>query len=258
MKNFTNEIRIKDLKFQYTDNLGRMNTIIENINLNIELGSVVCFFGPNGCGKSTLLKLLASIIKVKEQSITIFGRKASEIDIGYIPQDFAESLFPWLTNLDNIAFPLYMKGITKNEARLKSRIIALELSESIPLDNYPYESSLGQKQLVSLARALNNSSEVLLADEPFSALDFKNRILLQNIFQKVLAPSNQITSLVVSHQIDDAVFLGDKVVLLSSLPCNILKVFNIPFERPRNQNIKKSREFHDLVNEITDLFLESN
>jgi len=74
----------------------------------------------------------------------------------------------------------------------------------------------------------------------------------------VLAPSNQITSLLVSHQIDDAVYLGDKVALLSSLPCSILKVFNIPFERPRDQKIKKSREFQSIVNEITDLFLESN
>lgn len=258
MENSIKKIEIKDLKFQYTDNFGRKNTIIENFNLIIELGSVVCFFGPNGCGKSTLLKLLASIIKENEESITIFGKKVSDIDIGYIPQDFAESLFPWLTNLDNIAFPLYMKGITKNEARRRSKKIALGLSDSIPLANYPYESSLGQKQLVSLARALNNSSELLIADEPFSALDFKSRIVLQNLFQKVLAPSNQITSLIVSHQIDDAVFLGDKVILLSSLPCNIIKIFDVPFERPRDQEIKKSREFHNLVNEITDSFLENN
>jgi len=178
MENAIKEIEIKDLNFQYTDNLGRKNKVIENFNLNIELGKVVCLFGPNGCGKSTLLKLLASIIKENEQSITIFGKKASDIDIGYIPQDFAESLFPWLSNLDNIAFPLYVKGTPKYEARFRSKKIAFELSDSIPLDNYPYESSLGQKQLVSLARALNNSSKVLLADEPFSALDFKTSVKL--------------------------------------------------------------------------------
>jgi len=255
--NVSPAIEIKNCDYYYQINSETRKVIFENLNLNVQKGEIVSIFGPNGCGKSTILKLLASILNNQDQDIFLFNKKPKDVSIGYIPQDFSESLFPWLSNLDNIAFPLYVKGISKNEAKQRSIELANELSDNIPFNNHPHESSLGQRQLVALARALNNSSEVLLADEPFSALDFRTRILLQDIFQKVLKPNKQITALIVSHQIDDAVFLGDKVVLLSPLPSKIVKVFDIPFERPRSQEIKKTIEFHNIVNDITEYFLKS-
>lgn len=255
--NVSPAIEIKNCNYYYQINSETRKVIFENLNLDIRKGEVISIFGPNGCGKSTILKLLASILDDQKQKILIFNKKPRDVPIGYIPQDFSESLFPWLTNLDNIAFPMYVKGISKNEAKQRSVELAKELSNNIPLKNYPYESSLGQRQLVALARALNNSSEILLADEPFSALDFRTRILLQDIFQQVLSPQKQITALIVSHQIEDAVFLGDKVILLSPLPSKIVKVFDVPFERPRSQEIKKTIEFHNIVNDITDHFLQN-
>lgn len=255
--NVSTAIEIKNCDYSYQINSESRKVIFENLNLNVQKGEIVSIFGPNGCGKSTILKLLASILEDQNQDIFIFNKKPRDVSIGYIPQDFSESLFPWLSNIDNIAFPMYVKGISKSESKQRSVELANELSANIPLKNYPYESSLGQRQLVALARALNDSSKVLLADEPFSALDFRTRILLQDIFQQVLSPQKQITALIVSHQIDDAVFLGDKVVLLSPLPSKIVKGFNVPFERPRSQEIKKTIEFHNIVNDITEHFLQS-
>lgn len=251
-------ILIRDLNFSYdmTNDLKHSLEIIKDFDLEIKQGETVCIFGPNGCGKSTLLKLLTGLLRPQSGGIKIFGKLPAEINTGYIPQAFGESLFPWLKNIDNIVFPLYMNGMPKLEARRLGKEIANYLSRKVPLDHYPFEVSIGQKQIVALARALVTSPPLLLADEPYSALDFQAKLEVQDTFHDVLHPDKKISALLVSHHVEDAVFMGDRVIVLSPMPMHIIKIFNNPFPRPRTQGFKKSKEFIALVSEITEVFLE--
>ncbi len=246
----------KGIHFAY-ENDGMENPIVTNFDIMVNTGEVVCLFGPNGCGKSTLLRLCAGLLRSKTGNIEIFGQSPIEIKIGYIPQAFGESLFPWLTNLDNIAFPLYMNAMTKKAAREKAEETALKLSISIPLKRHPNEVSIGQQQLICLARALILEPTVLIADEPFSALDFQTRRDMQDVFHRVLDPANKIAALIVSHQIEDAVYMADRVVVTSPVPLRQVDIFDIPFNRPRSQDFKKSNSYFNLTNTVTESFVKA-
>jgi NitT/TauT family transport system ATP-binding protein len=224
----------RNLSFIY-DSDGKDLIVVKNFDITVISGEVICLFGPNGCGKSTLLRLCAGLLSPSNGSITVLDKPSSETTVGYIPQAFSESLFPWLTNLDNIAFPLYMNGISKKEARARAEDTALKLSDSLPLRRHPREISIGQQQLVCLARALVLEPPVLIADEPFSALDFQTRRDIQDVFHRVLAPESRIGALLVSHQVEDAVYMADKVIVTSSVPMMAIDVFDILEDRPRSQ-----------------------
>lgn len=251
-------VLIKGLNFSYnmTNDSKHSLNVINDLDLEIKQGETVCVFGPNGCGKSTLLKLLTGLLRPSSGEIKIFGKLPKEINTGYIPQAFGESLLPWLKNIDNIAFPLYMNGVPKSDARRLGEKITNYLSRKVPLDHYPFEVSIGQKQIVALARALVTSPPLLLADEPYSALDFHAKLEVQDTFHDVLRPEKKISALLVSHNVEDAVFMGDRIVVLSPMPMHIIKIFNNPFPRPRIQKFKNSKEFIALASEITEVFLE--
>ncbi len=230
--------------------------MLTDFNLDIGEGQVVCLFGPNGCGKTTLLRLCAGLARPTGGELEIRGQIPEKSAVGYIPQKFSESLFPWLSCLDNIAFPLYMNGMSRTKARAKAKEAAARVSRTLALDRNPYELSIGQQQMVALARALVRSPAVLLADEPFSALDFQARIEMQDVFQNVLRPDEKVGALFISHNVEDAVYMGDKVIVTSPLPMAVLKTFDVPASRPRTQDFKKSEEFFRLVTGITDEFLK--
>lgn len=244
------------LSFAY-ENDGEENLVVKDFNIAVKPGEVVCLFGPNGCGKSTLLRLCAGLLNPRSGSVKIFGRPPSEIEVGYIPQAFSESLFPWLTNLDNIAFPLYMNEKSKKEARKKAKEIASKLSPSLPMIRHPKEISIGQQQLICLARALVSEPPVLIADEPFSALDFQTRRDIQDVFHRVLEPKHEISAFLVSHQVEDAVYMADKVIVTSPLPMTPVELFEVPEDRPRSQDFKKSHSFFELTNAVTEAFVRA-
>jgi NitT/TauT family transport system ATP-binding protein len=243
----------RNLTYAY-DSDGEPVAVVKDFSITIKPGEVVCLFGPNGCGKSTLLRLCAGLLSPSSGSITILGQPPTENEIGLIPQSFGESLFPWLTNLDNIAFPLYMNGIPKKDARAKAKETALRFSDSLPLERHPGELSIGQQQLVCLARALVVAPAVLFADEPFSALDFQTRRDIQDIFHRVLDPQLGIGALLISHQVEDAVHMADKVIVTSPVPMTPVGIIEIPEQRPRSQGFKASRAFFDLSNAVTEAF----
>lgn len=246
----------KALSFAYGNN-GDKSDVVKKFDIAIKRGEVVCIFGPNGCGKSTLLKLCAGLLKPSAGTINIFGKSPSESDVGYIPQAFSESLFPWLSNLDNIAFPMYMNTTPKKEAREKAKAAASKLSTDLPLSRHPKEVSIGQQQLVCLSRALVLEPYVLIADEPFSALDFQTRRDIQDVFQRVLDPKTGISALLVSHQVEDAVYMADKVIVASPVPMTPVETFDVPEPRPRNQDFKKTRTFFELTNFVTEAFVKA-
>lgn len=238
---------LKDIKkLQYL-------SVIEDVSIEVKSGEFVTFFGPNGCGKTTFLNILSGLLPPDKGDILIQEENPGTAKIGYIFQNFSETLFPWRRNIDNIAFPLELKGTSKAERYKK--VIELEKNLGIEIDNdsYPYELSGGQQQLVAIARALIEQPYVLLMDEPFNALDFQTRMFMEDkildIWKKTKA-----TILFVSHDIDEAIYLADKVVFFTKIPAKIAYIMEVNLPRPRRQLMMTSNEFFGLRSKAIEIF----
>ncbi len=220
---------------------------LEDINLTIETGKFVSFVGPSGCGKTTLLRIIEGFENPTDGTVKDDGEIVTEPsnERGFIFQNY--SLYPWLNVLDNVIFGLNING--KPEEESKER--AMEYLEAVGLKDfakrYPHELSGGMKQRVAIIRSIVNDSKSLLMDETFSALDVQTKHKLQKQILEICQKENK-TILFVTHDLDEAVFLSDEVVVLSRRPGRIRKIFEIKLEHPRN---REDEEFNDLVSEIT-------
>ena len=221
-------------------------TALKDINLTIETGEFISFVGPSGCGKTTLLRIIEGFENPTEGTVKDDGKIVTgpSNERGFIFQNY--SLYPWLNVIDNVVFGLGING--KPEKESKER--AMEYLESVGLkdfaNSYPHELSGGMKQRVAIIRSLINDSKSLLMDESFSALDVQARHKLQKQVHKICKEQHK-TILFVTHDIDEAVFLSDKIVLLSRRPGRIKKIFDVKLEHPRN---REDKEFEELVSEI--------
>lgn len=220
---------------------------LKDINLTIETGKFVSFVGPSGCGKTTLLRIIEGFENptegtVKDDGETVTGPSNER---GFIFQNY--SLFPWLNVIDNVIFGLNIIGKSENESRER----AMEYLETVGLKDfakrYPHELSGGMKQRVAIIRSIINDSKSLLMDETFSALDVHTKHKLQKQVHKICKEDNK-TIIFVTHDIDEAVFLSDEIVVFSRRPGRIKKIFEIKLDHPRNRDAK---EFKDFVSEIT-------
>lgn len=222
---------------------------LDTINLDVEEGEFLCIVGPSGCGKTTLLRIIAGLDEPTTGEISIDGRaiKGPGYDRGFVFQQY--SLFPWRSVIENVAFGLEMKGLSED----KRYEIAEEYLKLVGLEGFrdcsPYELSGGMKQRVAIVRALANDPEVLLMDEPFAALDIQTRNLLQKELLKIWEDTKK-TIVFVTHNVDEAVFLGDRVVVLSARPGKIIKVFEIDIERMRD---RVSKDFLKIRGKILDI-----
>jgi len=223
--------------------------VLKNINLELNKGEFSILFGPNGCGKTTLLNIVAGILKADQGKITIGDKPPNEEKIGYVFQNYRDSLLPWKTNLENIAFPLELEGVDKKERLAKAKELTNTFDLQIPLDNYPYQSSGGEQQLVSLLREVIAKPKVILMDEPFSALHHESRNYLKVKVQEIWERLG-LTILFVSHDISEAIQLGDNVIIMNSNLGRVVKIQNIGFSRPRTEEILYSETFHSLRNNI--------
>ncbi len=226
-------ITIKNLNKTFiTEKSGDIEAL-ENINLSINENEFVCIVGPSGCGKSTLLRIISGLDKQTSGKIE-FNREIikNKRDIGMVFQEY--SLYPWRTVIDNISIGLEFSGVPKKE-RLK---LSREYLDKVDLlefeDSYPYELSGGMQQRVSMARALVNNPQLLLMDEPLGALDAYTRLSLQKEILKLFIDSRK-TVLFVTHSIDEAVYLADRIVIMSKRPGTIKEVINVEIERPRDR-----------------------
>ena len=240
-------IEIKNINKSF-DGRGKNLSVLENINLNINDGELVCLLGPSGCGKTTLLRLIAGLDHPTSGEIVANGEVVEKPsgDRAVIFQQY--SLFPWLTVLQNVTFGLEMSGGSKDE-NIKA---AERYLESVGLldfkDSYPHELSGGMKQRVAIIRSLLNHSPILLMDEPFSALDMQNRHKLQEQLIGVWKRFEN-TIVFVTHDVDEAVYLADKIVLLDKNPGKIAEVIPVDLERPRKRD---SVEFLKIQESIVD------
>ncbi len=205
-------------------------TIYDNFDLDVPKGRIVSVFGPNGCGKSTLINMIAGILPYDSGQILFDGKEAHETRIGYVFQNYREAVFPWLRAIDNIRYPLQYLGLSKAEQAAHMDRLMDSFDVKLDLSRYPYQMSGGQQQLVSIMRALVVEPEVLFMDEPFSALDYEMVMFLRERLQKVLV-ERQVTTLLVSHDLDEAVLLADHVLLLTKRPTQVAG--NLRFDAPR-------------------------
>lgn len=226
---------------------GQDQVVLQDINLNVNKGEFLCIVGPSGCGKTTLLRMIAGLDfptsgRILEEDIEISG---PSIERGYVFQQY--SLFPWLNVLENVTFGLELKGMKEDErlqiAREYLKMVGLSRAET----SYPRELSGGMKQRVAIARSLVNDPHVLLMDEPFSALDVQTRHKLQEELVRIWK-EEQKTIIFVTHNVDEAVFLADRVVVLSRNQGKVVKSFQIKLERLRDRS---SSQFLELKKEIT-------
>jgi NitT/TauT family transport system ATP-binding protein len=227
--------------------------VYEGFDLDIVTGRVVSVFGPNGCGKSTLINMIAGLTPYDSGEILFDGKTIAETRIGYVFQNYREALFPWQRALDNIHYPLRIAGVGKAErARRIERLVA-SFDLKFDLHRYPYEMSGGQQQTVSIMRALAVEPEVLFLDEPFSALDYEMTLVMRQQLQKVLGET-RTTTMFVSHDLEEAVQLGDEVLMLTRRPSRIADFIPVPFPRPRAPEIVSEPDFVALKARALDVF----
>ncbi|MEO8298075.1 MAG: ABC transporter ATP-binding protein [Burkholderiales bacterium] len=213
-----------------------------NFNLDLPKSRIVSIFGPNGCGKSTLMNMIAGLIPLDSGEILFDGKSLKDTKIGYVFQNYRDALFPWITARDNVAYPLRRSGM--KEADVQARVDELVKLFEIRFDlkRYPYELSGGQMQTVCIMRALAPKPEVMFLDEPFSALDFEMTLFIRAKLQEAHLTTG-VTMVIVSHDLEDAVFLADQILLLTRRPTRIAELVPFDLPRPRSPESVSDPEF---------------
>lgn len=223
---------------------------LQELSLDIAPGEFIAVLGPSGCGKSTLLRLVASLERPSAGSVTVDGEApaalARQHALGVAFQDHA--LLPWLTVRDNIALPFTIAG------RGVDGVTVQRLIDLVGLKGFetarPRQLSGGMRQRTAIARALALEPRVLLLDEPFGALDAVTRRQLNIELQRIWS-QHRITTMLVTHSVDEALFLADRVVVMSGRPGRIVREVKVPFGRPREPAVMRSETFHGLVDDLT-------
>lgn len=242
------KVQIKDVKKTYQGRGGE-TVALNGINLNIMENEFVTVVGPSGCGKSTLLNIIAGLLEPTSGTVICNGQevRGTGRDRGVVFQQYA--LFPWLTVKKNVLFGLDMKGIKGQEAEE----IAMKYIRMVDLekfqDSYPKELSGGMKQRVAIARAYAANPEVLLMDEPFGALDAQTRTQLQQDLLETWQTERK-TCFFITHDVDEALILGQRVIIMSARPGRVKSIVDIDIPYPRDQETKMSPRFLELKNLI--------
>ena len=227
---------------------------IDDFSLNIKKGELISIVGPSGCGKTTLLRMIAGLLDSTSGTILINGRECTEPgpDRGMVFQDYA--LFPWRSVRKNVEFGLEIAKVPKEERTARVD----DMLRMVGLENFAdarvHELSGGMKQRVAIARALVTNPDVILMDEPFGALDAQTRNLMQESLIKILQQTDQ-TVIFITHSVDEAVYLSDRIVVLTKRPASIKTVFDIPWAWPRD---RASVEFTSLRKEILEELRSEN
>jgi NitT/TauT family transport system ATP-binding protein len=212
------------------------NAIYHDFSIDFARGRVASIFGPNGCGKSTLMNMIAGLSPADGGDVLFDGRPVGRARIGYVFQNYRDALFPWLRAADNIRYPLRLMGLSRIEQDRRMDRIVAEFGLPIDFRRYPYELSGGQQQTICIMRALIAEPEVLFLDEPFSALDYEMTLFMRDQMQKIFA-ARGTTTILVSHDLEEAVYLADEVVLLTRQPTRIAQRVPVPMPRPRRADL---------------------
>lgn len=248
------EILATDLTMVY-DEAKRRIVAIKDLSFRVSRGEFVCFLGTSGCGKSTILKVLAGFIKPTTGTVLFQGKSVDGPgpDRGFVFQQ--HSLFSWKTVKGNIEFGLKMRRIEVGQRKETTeeyiRVVGLTGFEK----SYPDQLSGGMQQRVGLARALANNPSVIMMDEPFGSLDAQTRGIMQELLLGIWAKSRK-TIVFVTHDVDEAIVLADRILVLTARPARIKAELRVPLPRPRDQNIVTTAEFISIKRQVMELIRE--
>ena len=242
------KLELRNVSMVYSQR-GKRFAAVRDVSLQVEAGQFISIVGASGCGKTTLLRIVDGLITPTRGQVWVDGQAVNRPgpDRGFVFQQ--DALFPWRTLLDNVIFGLEIQGRSRKESRER----AAGLLSLVGLDgfehHFPHELSGGMRQRANLARALTIDPDVLLMDEPFASLDAQTREIMQSELLRIWR-SNRKTVLFVTHQIDEAVYLADRVVVMTSRPGQVKAVLHIDIPRPRDLSVKRTPAFLELVDEI--------
>lgn len=238
------KIELRDVRKIYHSSQGIVEAL-HDINLSVEEGEFLCLIGPSGCGKSTLLRILAGLYQQSggEVRVNINGT-ANRPANAVVFQEYA--IFPWRTVAENVSFGLEMRGVPKEKRRERTEGYLAKVGLTQFAHHYPYQLSGGMKQRVALARAMASDPEILLMDEPFGALDAQTRAVLQQELLRIWEEEKK-TVVYVTHSIEEAIMLGDRVVLMTARPGRIKGIYEVKLPRPRSFEIRTTPEYNQLA-----------
>jgi NitT/TauT family transport system ATP-binding protein len=231
---------------------GVRNQVLTEIDFTVQKGEFCAIVGPSGCGKSSILRIIDGIMSADTGTVHVGGRKVTEpsADIGLVFQQF--NLLPWKTVLQNVLFGLENIGLSKSERQERAR----HWLSVVELDGYegyhPRQLSGGMQQRVSLARTMARDPSLVLMDEPFGALDALTRMYLQDEVSRLWKEGHR-TGILVTHDIEEALLLADRILVMSARPGRISATIDVPFSHPRDESIRASPEFAQLKDEIWQL-----
>ncbi len=222
---------------------------VSDVGMTITDGEIICLVGPSGCGKSTVLNMIAGFESPSSGRITVSGKDIRGAGPDRMVVFQSPALFGWMTVWENITFGPRKRGVPKaqyeDDAHRFIKAVGLEDFSA----HYPYQLSGGMRQRVQIARALTNQPEILLMDEPFGALDFQTRLLMQELLLKVWSEFKP-TILFITHDVDEAIFLGDRVYVMSRRPGRLKEQFEVPFAKPRSIEMLTDSRFVTLKDKI--------
>ena len=259
----SNFLQIDQVSKFFGDKLNK-KCVLSNVCLDVKPKEFICLLGPSGCGKSTLLNTIAGFIKPDTGSVIVDDQRVVKPgpDRGFVFQK--NSLLPWMTLEQNVGYGLKIKGLKKDEINQKVDHYLDLVGLSSHRLSYPHQLSGGMQQRGSIVRALITDPKVLLMDEPFGAVDAQTRIILQEMLLRIWAKVG-ITIIFVTHDIDEAVLLADRIVVMGVNPGHIKEIFEVPLERPRSSDSTFLDEFRDIklqvlksIRDETDKLMVSN
>lgn len=241
-------ITIQGLKKAFGDSV-----VYQGLDLKLPQGEFISVFGPNGCGKSTLINMISGLTPMDAGEVLYDGQTIGETRISYVFQNYREALFPWLRAIDNIHYPLKVMKVSRRERQERVDRLLANFDIKIDLNAYPYQLSGGQQQTVSILRALVTDPEILFLDEPFSALDYEMTLFMREQIQKIYMKTGT-TTLLVSHDLEEAIQLSDKVLLLTRRPTNVAEIVDVNLPWPRTTALTTDPEFVALKRHCLDVF----
>ncbi|WP_007025874.1 ABC transporter ATP-binding protein [Saccharomonospora iraqiensis] len=250
----TTMLAVSGLHHRYAGDDGP-HTAVRDLTFTVETGRLACIVGPSGCGKSTLLRCISGLVRPTGGAVSLHGDPVDGVpdDLAVVFQDYSRSLFPWLSVRQNVEFPLRWRPMSRAERRRRAE----EALEWVNLGGvgakYPWQLSGGMQQRVSIARALARRPALLLMDEPFASVDAQTRFELEDLLRDVQR-QNGSTVLLVTHDIDESVYLGDRVLVLSRAPASIVADLTVDLPADRDQiTTRESAEFVSLRAEVARL-----
>lgn len=249
-------ILLKGIAKTFHRSHGASVTVLKDFALSVRKGEVVSLHGPNGCGKSTILGIIARTVEPDAGLIQIAGKTPHLGEVGFLFQDYASSLFPWITCAENIAFAPRLRGMGRKERLDKGQRVVETLGLEIDLTKFPYEMSGGQQQLIALARALCAAPSAIVMDEPFSSLDTNVREQVRAKVIDILSVQG-ITAVFVSHNIEDCIMVSDRIVFLTPLPARQFCTMDVELRGRKVERRVYSDEFATVVNNLNQVAQEA-